>query len=144
MIVYAESSAVLAWIRGEREGSRSRSVLRDASRVIASDLTLMECHRVLIRALALDEATEEETTERQRRLDAASAKWQILGIGPEVVERAKQRMPEEPVRTLDAIHLASALVARSSIPDLIVLSLDERVRKSAEQLGFILQPPTQG
>jgi hypothetical protein len=39
------------------------------------------------------------------------------------------------VRTLDAIHLASALVLRQSFPDLVVVSADERMRANATLLG---------
>ena len=46
----------------------------------------------------------------------------------------------EPLRTLDALHLASALSARSSAPGLVFLTLDERLRKNAKLLGFGLLP----
>ena len=42
--------------------------------------------------------------------------------------------------TLDAIHLASALVARSAIAGLDILSLDERIRKAASLLGVRVLP----
>jgi hypothetical protein len=41
---------------------------------------------------------------------------------------------------LDAIHLASALVLRQALPDLALLSTDERVRANGAQLGFPLLP----
>ena len=50
MNIYAESSAVLAWLLGEAAASRVREVLRRAELVMASDLALIECDRVLIRA----------------------------------------------------------------------------------------------
>ena len=55
MNIYAESSAVLAWLLGEEAGRRVREVLRQAEIVIASDLTVLECDRVLIRAVTLGE-----------------------------------------------------------------------------------------
>ncbi len=50
------------------------------------------------------------------------------------------RFPDEPVRTLDAIHLASMAFLRESLPDLVVLSTDERVRLNTVQLGFEVRP----
>ena len=48
MNVYAESSAVLAWLLGEEASPRVRDVLASAVLVMASDLTLIECDRVLL------------------------------------------------------------------------------------------------
>ena len=50
----------------------------------------------------------------------------------------------EPIRTLDAIHLATAVLARSLVDELVVLSLDERIRHSAEQMGFQVLPKRMG
>ena len=55
---YAESSAVLAWLLGEDAAPHVREVLSRAELVVASDLTLLECDRVLIRAVALGEIEE--------------------------------------------------------------------------------------
>ncbi len=140
MNVYVESSALAAWLFGENEANRVREVLSGAKRVISSELTLIECDRAVIRALTLGAATERQATERQGRLAAASAPWVRLRIGTEVVERCRRPFPVEPVRTLDAIHLASALLARSAVPDLVVLSLDDRVRLNAKRLGFPILP----
>jgi hypothetical protein len=38
------------------------------------------------------------------------------------------------------MHLATALLARSLVVDLAILSLDERVRHSAEEMGFLVLP----
>ena len=111
MSVYAESSAVLAWLLDEASGSDVREVLMASDFVVASDLTLIECDRVVLRAVALGELTEAEAADRRAHLMTAAAHWHVLRISPEIVERARQPFPGEPVRTLDAIHLASALMA---------------------------------
>jgi hypothetical protein len=54
--------------------------------------------------------------------------------------RRLMSFPSEPVRTFDAIHLASALAVRSTVPSVEPLSLDDRIRRAGEQLGFRLQP----
>lgn len=140
MSLYAESSAVLSWLLGEAAGSRVRDALRAADLVIASDLTLIECDRVLIRAARVGELAETEAADCSARLNAVAANWHVLEIGPEVVHRARQPFPAEPIRTLDALHLACMLVARSAVAGLEVLSLDERIRSAARRLGFSLQP----
>jgi predicted nucleic acid-binding protein len=138
--VYAESSAVLAWLLGETKGRAVRAILAKADSVIASDLTLVECDRVLIRAVALKEITEKLARRRRSRLNAAAAHWNLLRLGPEVVDRARRPFPAEPIRALDALHLSSALLASSAVDEFTLLSLDERVRKNAAQLGLSVRP----
>ena len=140
MNIYAESSAVLAWLLGEPNGRRVREVLRRAELVMASDLVLIECDRVLIRAVTLGEIDEATAADRRAHLNAAASHWHLSRISLDIVERARHRFPAEPVRTLDAIHLASALVVRSAVSDVELLSLDDRIRRAGVQLGFRVQP----
>lgn len=140
MRVYAESSAVLAWLLGEETGHSVREVLRQAELVMASDLTLVECDRVLMRAVTSGEIDEAAAADRRAHLNAAAGHWHLWRVSSDIVERARHPFPSEPIRTLDAIHLASALAARSVVPGVELLSLDERIRRAGKQLGFRLQP----
>jgi predicted nucleic acid-binding protein len=138
--LYAESSAVVAWLLDEAAGRTVRERLARAEIIIASDLTLIECDRVVILAAVLGDLTEADAADRRAHLITAAAYWHVLRISGDVVERARQPFPGDPIRTLDAIHLASALVARSAAPGLEVLSLDDRIRTAAKNLGFSIQP----
>jgi predicted nucleic acid-binding protein len=138
--VYAESSAILAWLLDESAGPDVRRVLATADVVVASDLTFIESDRVLRRAAVLGELTEAEAADRRGHLMRAASHWHVFRIGPEIVERARQPFPGEPIRTLDAIHLASALVARGALPGLELLTLDDRVRRAASSLGLRIRP----
>ena len=140
MNVYAESSAVLAWLLGEDASPQVRDALGSAALVMASDVTLIECDRVLIRAVALGEMTEADAADRRAELNAAAAHWHVWRVSAEIVERARRPFPGEPIRTLDAIHLASALAARAALAGVQVLSLDDRIRGAARCLGLQLQP----
>ena len=140
MNLYAESSAALAWLLEQEHAELVAKTLAEAEFVIASDLTLIECDRVLIRAVVLDELQESDAVHRQARLNAVSTRWTLLTLDEEIIERARRPFPAEPVRTLDAIHLATALTARKAMSDLAMLSLDDRIRKAADRLGFLLLP----
>lgn len=140
MSLYAESSAVLAWLLDEPAANVVRRILSEAGTVLASDLTLIECDRVLHRATALGELTEAEAADRRAHLATAAAHWHVLRLGPEIVDRARQPFPGDPARTLDAIHLASAIVARSAVAGLTLLSLDDRIRAAGRRLGLTLMP----
>lgn len=139
MILYAESSAVLAWLLGEEMGEPVRQLLAAAEGVVTSELTLLECDRVLHRSVDAG-LPEAGAAGHRHRLTTAAARWTLLTLGAEVVERARRPFPAEPIRSLDALHLASALVVRSSVAELQILSLDERIRKSARELGFEVLP----
>jgi len=114
------------------------AALGDAEHVLASDLTLVECDRALIRAEILLRGTE--ISRRRTLLQTASARWTMMSLVPFIIERARRPFPSEPIKTLDALHLASALSAADQIEDLTVLSLDRRVRSSARMLGLNVFP----
>jgi hypothetical protein len=90
--------------------------------------------------LAVGDLSEGEAADRRAHLTTAAAHWHLLRIAPEIVDRARQAFPGEPIRTLDAIHLASAMTARGAIAGLRLLSLDDRVRRAGRGLGFAVLP----
>jgi predicted nucleic acid-binding protein len=143
-VLYAESSAVLTWLLGEHGGDEIAAQLRTARGVIASDLTLIECERALIRAWSTGVMSEAERVDQSAELARVSMHWTRLRVDEEVVERARRPFPIEPVRTLDALHLASALVARSVAPDLRLLTRDQRIRENGERLGLAAVPRALG
>ena len=140
MIVYAESSAVLAWLLGEQPAAAVRRLLAGAERVVASTLTPLECSRALARAVAAGQLPEADAGAASRLLAHASPGWALLEMTGPALERARQPFPAEPVRTLDAIHLASALEFRNALGQLTLLSLDERIRANATALGLPAAP----
>lgn len=106
--------------------------------MVGSDLTLIECDHVLHRAVAPGAAV---AANRRAYLAAAALHWNLRRIAPAIVDRARQPFPDEPIRTLDALHHASALHANAVLPGLALLSLDERVRRAGASLGFEIPPP---
>lgn len=140
MIVYAESSAVLAWLFGESRGVAVRAALAAAEVVLASDLTVVECRRVLIRAGATGRLSEADAGGLRGRLARAAAAWTLLRLDDDALDRAGRPFPVEPVRTLDALHLGAALAARAAVPEMRLLSLDDRVRDNGVALGFVVLP----
>jgi predicted nucleic acid-binding protein len=114
MNLYADSSAVLAWLFEEAAADSVEQAFDRAEGVVASDLTLVECDRALIRACTLGVLSEMESVRRRAILEAVAVNWMVLKLDREVLERARRRFPAEPVRTLDALHIASALAARRS------------------------------
>jgi len=138
--LYAESSSVLRWLFNEAGGDEVHRLLRRATKVVCSRLTLVETRRVIRRAVAENLLDEVGSTSVLEVLARAGAGWGVLEMSREVAERAEASFPVEPVRTLDALHLASALLLRQALPDLRLLSSDDRVRANGRRLGFEVVP----
>jgi predicted nucleic acid-binding protein len=138
--VYAESSSVLHWLLDEAHADEIHGLLRAATKVVCSRLTLVETRRVIRRAVAETLLDEIGGTAILEVLARAAAGWAVLEMSREVAERAEAPFPVEPVRTLDALHLASALLLRQALPDLRLLSSDDRVRTNGRRLGFEVLP----
>lgn len=140
--LYAETSAVLAWLLGEPRSEEALSAINEAESVLTSALTELEVRRSLIRASAGGILTEVDAIHLLGRFQTVAATWIVMELTPEVLARAAQRFLVEPVRSLDAVHLATALEFVRAVPDLEVLSFDARVADNVAPLG--LRPATVG
>ncbi len=136
MTTYAETSAVLRWLLGAPRGDDVRAALAGAELVVASRLTIVETQRALMRAAVLGEITEKEALAATGDFATASSRWTVVEVLPEIADRASHRFPVEPVRTLDALHLATALFLVPVVGAISVLSTDERVTRNAALLGL--------
>ncbi len=140
MNLYVETSAVVASLLDEERSERARARLAAADLVFTSDLTLIECDRAVRRAVATGRVTASESLALHALLDTLAAHWTLHGIDGEIVHRSRRSFPCEPVRSLDAIHLATALAVRNLAPDVHLLSFDKRIRDNASSLGFPVAP----
>jgi len=140
VIVYAESSAVLAWLLGEPVAGKVREILAGADRVVSSTLTAVECTRGLARARESGRLSARDELATLRLLDVAESSWDVHDLSDRVLARARGRFPVEPVRTLDALHLATAAQFQEALRQVTILTLDERLRENAVRLGFEVRP----
>jgi hypothetical protein len=140
MKLYAETSAVLAWLLGEPSGAEPGKLLGMAETVTSSDLTMIESRRAIHRGVASGILTESNAEGLERDLNELVGHWMISRINQEVVVRASGSFPVEPIRTLDAIHLATAVRTLSAISGLSILTLDHRVRENARAMGIGVVP----
>ena len=138
MNLYVESSAIVARLLGQSNGGVVQDLLERAENVFSSELLLVECDRALLRAESAGVLSEAQAAGLRAILNREAAYWTLLRIEGEVLERARRAFPVEPVRSLDALHLASLLVVRSIFADAEVLSFDQRIRGNATALGFQL------
>ncbi len=138
--IYAESSAVLEWLLGAERGPSVQATLSGATRVVSSDLTSAEVARTFRRLVATGLLMPESRGELAAVYTAAAAHWVFWAVDATILSRAGEAFAIEPVRTLDAIHLATAATFSLEIEPVVVCSLDNRVRDNAKALGLQVQP----
>jgi predicted nucleic acid-binding protein len=129
-VIYLDSSVALAHLLVE---DRRRSASLWADIVISSRLLDYEvwCRRLHARGRAASHG------EAARQL---LGRVSFLELSPLVFERALEPFPE-PVRTLDALHLASIAFLRSRRIDVRLATYDRRMTAAAQALGIPLVAP---
>lgn len=135
-VLYVETSAILAWLLGDEGRLRARRVLDSAEQVVTSVLTLLEATRAITRAASEQRITDADDSRLKRLLTGTTTAWHLLEITPDIRIRAGEPFPIEPVRTLDAIHLATSLQFGRAFPSLPVLTFDERILANLAPLGL--------
>jgi predicted nucleic acid-binding protein len=133
-IRYVESSALLSAIV-ERDPGAMRAIRRPGRRV-TSALTIAESHRAIVRAGSTRRIDQEQTRAATRALRAFAARCDLVAVTDDVLLRAGRPFPVEPVRTLDAIHLATAESLGEPPAIITIVTRDARVRDNAVALGY--------
>lgn len=134
--LYAESSAVLAWLLGESGSSEVVRRINEADTVVTSVLTLLEIERAMIRAERQSVLSPAECQKLRGIFARAAGSWILMEVSEAVRAGAGRVFPVEPVRTLDALHLATALLFMQAFPDLQMLTFDQRVEANSRALGI--------
>ena len=106
---------------------------------VTSALTFAEAGRAIIRARAAGRLTAEEEQAAVRALRTFERRCFILDVDRAVIERIRRPFPVEPIRTLDAVHLATAELLGEAPALVTIVTRDDRVRKNAEALGYTVE-----
>jgi hypothetical protein len=133
-IRYVETSALLA---ASFEGDTSaRRALRGAGRLITSALTHAEAARAVQRARVARRFSASVENEIVTALQLFAETCAIVPVGDEVLARLIRSFPVEPVRSLDAIHLATVEVLGAEPATVTIVTRDARVRANARAMGW--------
>jgi predicted nucleic acid-binding protein len=112
-------------------GERSR-----IERSIASALVQVECLRTIDRLRLSGRLTEEQTAARRGALYSSLQGIEIVEVTPPVVSRASEPF-HTPLGTLDALHLATALLWRDQTAlELVFATHDAALGRAARSFGF--------
>jgi predicted nucleic acid-binding protein len=132
-----ESSALVAALL-ERDIAVVGKV-RSGTQQVTSALTLAEAGRAIIRARETGRLTVEEEQAAVRALRTFERRCFILDVDRAVLDRVRRPFPVEPIRTLDAVHLATAEMLGEPAPLVTIVTRDGRVRENAEALGYMVE-----
>lgn len=122
-MLYVDASALIAALGDEEHSDAARRALARGDRLVSSALIEVEVARTMHRAPASVQALARE------RLDAIGR----IAISQEIIGRAARLAPDAGLRSLDAIHVATAL----AIPDDVgMLTLDRRLWEASLKLGL--------
>jgi hypothetical protein len=130
--VYLETSAPLSWLLTEPRGDSVRVAVDAAATVV----TTLEAERALVRAESSGLLREGDAQRLRGLFRRIREPWIAMRIEGDVLTRAARPFPVEPVRTLDALHLATALAFAEAFSDLRVVTLDKRIADNAVALGI--------
>lgn len=134
MVGYLDTSVVLRHIL---QGESSIRHALSCKRLISSELIEVECRRVVHRYRMEGELDDDGFIEAVDRFENLLRGVSLLALSPKVKKRAMGSFPIS-IRTLDALHLASALVFSEAKADetLLIFSHDASMNRCAKALGF--------
>lgn len=134
MVAYLDSSLVLRHILN---GDMAIAQAFAHESVIASELLEIECRRVLYRCRLQGELDDDRLYTAFTRLDSVLAGINLLSMDEAVKRRSMESFPMT-VKTLDALHVATALVWQSRNPDepISLYSTDAGMNRVAYAVGI--------
>lgn len=142
MVCYIDSSFLLSAILEERSKAE-HAVWEDAAQRLSSDLLRFECAIAMRRAAALQPAdtAPEWLRERMKALDRVFRSITFKAIDESVERIVRQEQRFEGCRTLDAIHVATAMfLAPHAESPLTICTFDRRLWETARGVGLAVWP----
>jgi hypothetical protein len=136
MNVYLDSSVVICRLFKEDPALDS---IADSDQLGSSDLLAIECKRVLQRERMAGHLDDRRYSESVVQLEEILEQLYLIDIGPAVKQRAAGAFPTV-IGTLDAIHLASAILWEAASPgsEFCILTYDKQRALCAQSLGLRL------
>jgi len=131
MLFYLDTSAVLRAIleKGTDPGLEER--IGQARLLVTSRLSLVESARAFHRLRHQQTISEKQFSQAERDADAVWSRCEIWELTRAVCELACNVAPSKGLRTLDALHLATFLIARRRLDGLELLTADRRLEAGA-------------
>lgn len=130
--LYLDTSAVLRAILENGSSPEIEAAIAAAPALVTSRLSLVESSRALHHLRQLGRVSETKLADAQREINAVWARCELWELTRSVCEMARQVAPGTSLRTLDALHLATFVLAREKIEDLELVTVDERLKAALD------------
>ena len=130
--LYLDTSAVLRAILESGTTPELEAAISNATILHTSRLSIVEAARAIHRTRQLDRVGEAQLADSEGKIAALWARCELWELTQEICQVARHVAPGSLLRTLDALHLATFTIARRRIPDLQLLTVDERLRAAAD------------
>ncbi len=134
-LAYFDTSALVKRYVVEAGSNAVRRLLR-SHRVVSSVLLRLEVVSAVRRRHAAGHLTETQQRRLLRRIEADDASWELVPIVDEIVEGARQLLLAHRLRTLDAIHLASASILAAEGLQVPFVTADHRQAEAGRVAGL--------
>jgi predicted nucleic acid-binding protein len=125
-----------ALLEGDAEALKA---VRRRGRRITSALTVAEAARAILRARVAGRLTADQERASVRALQRFGRRCYLVAITDAVLARVRRPFPVEPIRTLDAVHLATAELLAEPPQLVTIVTRDARVGDNAEALGYAVE-----
>lgn len=135
---YIESSALVAALL--EQDAEVLQAFREIGHRVTSALTFAEANRAVVRARIAGRLSDRDERSALRDLRAFEQHCTVFAVTEAVLARAGHLFPIEPVRTLDAIHLATIELLGETPQLVTVVTRDDRVARNARSLGYDVVP----
>jgi predicted nucleic acid-binding protein len=132
-----ESSALLAALLERDEVARK--AIRTKGLLVTSALTFAESARAIRRARVALRLTVEQERAAVVALGRFERRCHVVAVSAAVLDRVRRPFPAEPVRTLDAVHLATLELLGEPPALVTVVTRDVRIADNGRALGYCIE-----
>jgi predicted nucleic acid-binding protein len=130
--LYLDTSAVLRAVLETGTTPAVEKRIRGANLLVTSRLSQVEAARALVRLRLTSSLPESRLGDAERETASLWSRCNVWELTPAVCELACHVAPGRALRALDALHLATFVLARRQVSGLEMLTVDERLREAAE------------
>ena len=122
-MIYVDTSALVKLVLAEGESEALRTYLGSDPDVVSSALLGVEARRAILR----------KRPSSLPRIDILLDRTRLIDVSNVILDRAG-RLPDPLLRSLDAIHLATATSIRDEVE--VLLTYDDRLAEAARALDI--------